>query len=329
MNFLLQNALSRSKYFPVGGKQIKLPIYFPSISTVKTGKMDALNYFKVLRALSPHFLVSAYDIYGSKYRKKFLRELSTTKLSSTRPIIILDSGNYESFWFNDKNWKLEMFNEMVEKEICDLAFCYDKKIDDLKKNVTSIINSVSKSQKVTSQASIVPIVHGNKDTIVRLVSALYKKLEFTCVAVPERELGDGVLERTKTLTELRKKLNAITRQYTYIHVLGTGNPISLMLFAFAGADTFDGLEWCQTVVDSKTAQLHHFHQRDLFNDNCPFCASTDKKFDYNIRTFGHNLNFYNEWIARIQNAIENRQEQQMLSQYLNAEVLKKLQTIWA
>jgi hypothetical protein len=36
-----------------------------------------------------------------------------------------------------------------------------------------------------------------------------------------------------------------------------GNPWSIAVLTAAGADSFDGLEWCRVTVDRRTAQLHH------------------------------------------------------------------------
>lgn len=328
MEFLKENNKNRKKYFPVGGRSLKLPIYLPSISSVKTGKIDPFDYYNMLSAMSPHFLVSAYDIHNSKRKKKFISALKKNMSKDERAIIILDSGNYEKFWLEDDNWKIQFFNSIIKENICDLAFCYDnQKPPDIKKNIRWIAKSVNASQKEASSTSIIPIVHSKKkNDVVKSVMGLKKVLNFSTVAIPERELGNGVIERTKIITELRKALNEKNNEYTYIHVLGTGNPLSLLLFSFAGADTFDGLEWCQTVVDPKTSLLYHFQQRELIQDDCGFCSANN--LDYNTKTLGHNLLFYLSWMNKIQEAIELGNEEKLLEEYFTKNIISQLQQIW-
>ena len=327
MSFLLENDLSRKKTLPIGGKSVKLPIYFPSISTVKTGKTTPIAYFRVLQALFPNFLVSAYDIYNSKDKDAFIKELKLNK-EQNKAIIILDSGNYERFWLKDARWNQRKFNSIIKQNICDLAFCYDKLNPTIIQNdIAWLKKSITASQTLTSSSSIVPIVHSKKhDSFPDIILELHKQLNFAIIAVPERELGDGIIQRTETITKLRKALNKLDT-YIYIHVLGTGNPRTLLLFSLAGADTFDGLEWCQTVVDSKTALLYHFQQRELIIDDCLFCH--DSEFDYNLKTFAHNLNFYNTWMKKIQDAIESNKETELLQEYFDSNFVSQLKNIWS
>ena len=86
-----------------------LPIFFPSISSVKTDFEEVINYMQVLIAcpeICPQFLISAYDLnHMSKNNKdKSLHLLNKAKESGT--IILMDSGNYESYWKDDRKWEM-------------------------------------------------------------------------------------------------------------------------------------------------------------------------------------------------------------------------------
>lgn len=88
----------------IGGSSLSLPIFFPSISTVKTN-LAPIEYLKVIVALKYLcFLISAYDIYnsGNSNKDKLRKLLKTAKKQNQ--IILLDSGNYESYWLKDKRW---------------------------------------------------------------------------------------------------------------------------------------------------------------------------------------------------------------------------------
>jgi queuine/archaeosine tRNA-ribosyltransferase len=85
-----------------------------------------------------------------------------------------------------------------------------------------------------------------------------------------------------------------------LHLLGTGNPISIGLYSAVGADSFDGLEWCQTVVDHETALLYHLSQADFFTAQT---AWSEAKLSFQARTLAHNLEFYAAWMQRLRTAI--------------------------
>jgi hypothetical protein len=81
--------------------------------------------------------------------------------------------------------------------------------------------------------------------------------------------------------------------------LGTGNPISLAVFSIEGADSFDGLEWCQTVVDHESGLLFHLSQADFFIGQT---AWSDADIPFRIKVLAHNLEFYRDWMSRLQRA---------------------------
>jgi hypothetical protein len=81
----------------------------------------------------------------------------------------------------------------------------------------------------------------------------------------------------------------------------------------AGAQTFDGLEWCQTCVDPDTAWLHHFHHRDLVT---PVAPELMRDLPYAQGTLVHNLLFLRSWMRRLRESLELGSAMDMLSAYL-------------
>lgn len=326
MKFIVENREVRKLFFPVRGKALRIPIYFPSISSVKTG-LSPFDYYKILKGLGqPHFLVSAFDIDKSFKREEFIEALQQNHRNDG-PIVLMDSGNYESWWMRDKSWQLSSFNDILKHQVSDLAFCYDNQTPptDIKKNAEAVAASTKQSQGISNVTSIIPIIHCSKENIIAAVLELHSQTNFSMVSIPERILGDGLIERVTTVTNLRKELNKL-ENYTYIHLLGTGNPFSLLLLSLAGADSFDGLEWCQTVVNSKSAVLYHFQQRELILDNCNFCNSD---LDYTLSTLGHNITFYNSWMKEIQEAIGSQNEIELIKRWFNPDIVKTLEKIWS
>src|SRR5690606_16787827 len=147
------------------------------------------------------------------------------------------------------------------------------------------------------------------------VLALCEAVNLSMIAIPERILGNGILERVNTIVELRKCMNRNSSGYTLLHILGTGNPLSLLLFSLAGADSFDGLEWCQTVVSRAQNLLLHFQHRDLVKDNCAFCK--DESLGYSVSTLGHNLLYYQQWMKEIQDIFGSEDYSAVLGKYFS------------
>jgi queuine/archaeosine tRNA-ribosyltransferase len=119
------------------------------------------------------------------------------------------------------------------------------------------------------------------------------------IAVAERRLGDGILQRFDTVNAIRGNLNSLGR-YVALHLLGTGNPISIATYTAAGADSFDGLEWCQTVVDHDSGLLYHLSQAEFFATQT---AWADAGLSFQARTLAHNLEFFAGWMNRLREAV--------------------------
>jgi hypothetical protein len=196
-----------------------------------------MQYVDLLVKLNhPLFLASAYDIWkSSETDRKSFRKLLDVSYMDGRALII-DSGNYEKYWNQDYQAFLK------DNFSFHYAFSFDDHRD---QNTISpnhiIVNEVEKRVKREqqfSEASVLPIVHAPLESIIAVVSEVVSRLNPIMVAVPERELGSGIIEKVKTLRALRDELNK-TGQYYPLHLLGTGNPLSMLIYAKYGADSFD------------------------------------------------------------------------------------------
>jgi queuine/archaeosine tRNA-ribosyltransferase len=314
---------SRKTELGIGGIVMPLPCFFPSISSVKTN-LPILEYLQVLSALKhPLFLVSAYDLYKCK-RKDLLRiERLLSGFSSNQKIILLDSGNYESYWKNDKKWDLKKYIEILNKTKHHLAFCFDSlhtKGD--ANNISALITKHVLRDQRYSSGTVVPIVHAEREEkIADLISQVVDKLNPFLIAVPERQLGNGIVARAETVYKIRRALNK-KKLYYPLHLLGTGNPLSILIYSVCGADSFDGLEWCQTTVDHRTGLLYHFQQRDFLGGQTAFCKL--KGIPYAQATLAHNLVFYQKWMIKIQKSFSDRKSDVLMNEYLPRAVLSLL-----
>lgn len=300
--------------------KMRLPILFQSVSSFETQlptheAVEALDIFKF-----PSILVSAYDLEKREEynQKEFIKNIVAYKEGGG--VILLDSGCYEKYRNKNKSWCREKFHNLIKSIPYDLMFCFDEY--DLTKDIpelsAEIIESVAKDQEQTS-VPVLPIIHArtNKngeyifDSLPELVLEVAKRLSPSLIAIPERELGDGLLERIKNIVKIRELLNTLF-YYQPIHILGTGDPIVIPFFIAAGADSFDGLEWCRKVVDREQHRLHHFHHFDLFAYQAECAGSSvardatnheDVKFI--AKAIFHNLDFYTDFISKLRISTEN------------------------
>lgn len=297
------------------------PVYFPSISSVAKTKWDVGDFVDFLVASQhPYFLVSCYDLYNNKRKDELLTQLKRSKQDQ---FILLDSGIYEQVWHQNSSWNIEKYHEIISNDIFSEAFCYDSyflsgkeiSVDDIYKSIIdSRLNDVSNR--------ISPIVHCNcNDDFAGYSFELMKMVSPSILAFPERELGRGVFEIAKKIIEIRETMNAINSEQI-IHILGTGNPISIMLYYFAGANTFDGLDWCQTVVDFDTAKLHHYQHLDLYKHQSK--SGLDMDYSFMTRCYLHNLEFYTWWTSELKNIHTSNDKEKMLERYLPNQISKDL-----
>jgi queuine/archaeosine tRNA-ribosyltransferase len=154
--------------------------------------------------------------------------------------------------------------------------------------VGRVVAAAEATQAKLQTTSVVPIVHGSRESLPGRVAGVVERLFPVMVAVAERDLGATLFERIRTIVDIRI---ALSEYEVPLHLLGTGNPLSLALYALAGADSFDGLEWCQTIVDPMDGTLHHFSHAPLF------ASSTEA--DPVIAGLTHNLSFYDDWMRRV------------------------------
>jgi queuine/archaeosine tRNA-ribosyltransferase len=296
--------MNRLKSVAIGGRSIRLPCFFPSISSVKSN-LKPVEYLTILRAVhEPHFLISAYDLSNAKTDETRIENLMQESADSGT-IILLDSGNYESFWKQDSTWTQKRFGEILKKQLSPIAFCFDDQhpSNSLRSVVSQIVDGTLRDQGAFG-GSIVPIIHARHSQLPDVATKVALKLRPLMLAVPERILGDGLIARAQMVFAIRQALNK-TGVYIPLHLLGTGNPRSILIYAISGADSFDGLEWCQTVADPETCQLHHFQQREFVARQLKI--SPELELPYLEATLIHNLLFYRKWICEIQDKCEQDQ----------------------
>lgn len=295
-------------------KTLKTPFFFPAISTVKTN-LTPLEYIDLIKKIGfPGYLVSAYDLYNSeeKARNELIRKVSESTEEGT--FTFLDSGNYEAFWYNDRKWTINKLEVILSEISVDLCFSYDlfwnEKLDEY---VRESITQIAKTAGMQRSGTTVPIVHSTPKLFPKIIRKIIDGINPEIIAVPERELGFGIFERARTVKAIREELDK-TEVPIPLHLLGTGNPISILIYSVCGADMYDGLEWCKNIVNPKTGNLLHFSQRDLIECDCKACESKDVSYPFQV--MAHNLNFYKRFLTKIRDAFKENNFDEVLEEFL-------------
>jgi queuine/archaeosine tRNA-ribosyltransferase len=277
---------SRLASLSLDAKQLALPAFVYSLSSFET-QLDPRDGLELMSGFKPPgCLVSAYDVhkYLETRDRSFKRSISALMSDST--LLFLDSGNYEATRRGDhrtksnaNGWSPEKFWEVAATLPAHVVFSYDPPVGDHKfRGISDVVADIEARyirdlmRTGLECSQLCPIVHIPRN--LRLVEGIAetlvyetaKALQPTFVAIPERELGDGIRGRMRTVKAIRRRLGDLGR-YQPLHILGAGNPISIAALAACGGDSFDGLEWCRTAANFETNNLMHFQQFDLLVAN--------------------------------------------------------------
>lgn len=321
----------------VDGLSISLPCFIRSVSSFETQlpPVAALTALSLVPSTDP-VLVSAYDVYLSPKadndeidnHKKIVNLINGLKKRNC--LTLMDSGKYEAARKNKLKWWTYRKYLTATKQIqANVTFSFDNL--EPSKNIKMLVADVVKRSR-SGKNNRLPIVHApvNKlgqrqyNKLPIIYHSVDRELHPPFIAVPERELGAGIWERAATIRNIRKELENAGR-YIPIHLLGTGNPISILIYAIAGADLFDGLEWCRTTVDRGTGLLYHHQQYPFFIEqtitmaNFKVVQEAAAKKDINplLKMALHNLDFFHKWMDDLRFYISNGQVMKLLEARLS------------
>lgn len=314
--------VTRQATLCIAETSVTLPCFFPSVSSVKTNLMP-VDYIELLDAAAhPLSLVSAYDIANSSAEHQRRIDCVLKKSKGRGSAILMDSGNYEGFWKGGQAWDVHQFHAMCRTYEHHLCFCYDNQEPPGTAEAISeeVVTSVLRDQE-HAIGTVIPIVHGPTELLPAATRKAAEQLYPVLLAVPERALGEGIVARTRSVRKIRRALDELGF-YCPLHLLGTGNPLSIIAYAMAGADSFDGLEWCQTVVDHKTGMLFHFQQWDFFREQTEW--GTNGVLPYIQSALMHNLKFYGQFMQELRGALKSDTAKEFLERYFLAERAKTI-----
>jgi hypothetical protein len=210
-------------------------------------------------------LVSAYDIAYKKIIPPF-----------TFPsLIFLDSGGYEASKDSDlselgerehlpKLWTQAMHEEQLAKwhsNIPTVFISYDhpKERLSVQKQIERARKMASSRTDVLREILLKPETKGqNFLQIKNILKHIAQLKNFDVIGVTEKEVGNSVLARMTNIAKLRKGLTEIGLK-TPIHVFGSLDTVTTLMYFVAGADIFDGLTWLRFAYqDGQTIYRHSY-----------------------------------------------------------------------
>ena len=302
---------------------------FFSLSSYETkiSPSEGIRALNALRAKS--VLVSAQDTIKRTDTHRSINS-HLKRIQKNGGFVLLDSGNYEAgrrfklqqIWDARQkpgsNWTLDDYHSALASTPHDMAFCFDRikpPANDLNKIVAAAVKAVKRDRK-HSPRPVLPILHlpteRTGDVLThhapKAAVRVAEELQPPIIGIPERELGTGIIDRAKTIKEIRSALNKL-HYYQPIHILGTGDPIAIALLSVAGADSFDGLEWCRFVLDAQSARLYPIPDYDFFrwqDELSQFIVNLsdgEKELSWMAKMAIHNIEFYTNWMTRFQEAL--------------------------
>lgn len=244
------------------GVEFETPLFVPSYSSKgfslekkKNGKYKSEVCKAIQIAKEMLFesqLVSAYDIYYDYLLKP--SELISTELT------FIDSGGYEtscSFDFsetrrgnnNHEEWNIEFLESVLSSWPQERFSTVIVSFDD-ERHRKPLLNQIKEAKdffsKHTECMHDFLIKPETKTSAYIKIENVIKNIEslkdFDIIGVTEKELGNSIYDRMRKIHLIKTHLinNSIEAP---IHVFGSLDPITVILYFLAGAEIFDGLTW--------------------------------------------------------------------------------------
>jgi hypothetical protein len=217
----------------------------PDISEV----MDALDFSKEF--LTECMLVSAYDI--------FHKHISFKEEHMCTDVTLLDSGGYESgetydisttskYNYAVKEWNKESLISILDtwpeyKAAIIVSFDHGNHRICLSEQIKSALELFGKYPNMLYDFLVKPETKEQEYIQVNnVISQVNAFKEFHIIGVTEKELGNSILVRMQNIYKIRSALDN-SNISAPIHVFGSLDPVTSILYFLAGAEIFDGLTW--------------------------------------------------------------------------------------
>ncbi|HEV2519365.1 MAG TPA: hypothetical protein VGX00_01925 [Thermoplasmata archaeon] len=228
--------------------------------------------------------------------------------------VLLDSGLFECQVLGIEDWSADDHAEVARALHPDLLLSYD---GPLPASSARREPSDGKGQGDPGSSRLLRIIHGrDRQAIVSGARQAASEGASVGIAIPDRECGPTLLERTRTVCAIRRALDH-SDELLMLHILGCGNPVVMSVYALAGADSFDSLDWVQGAVDIRTLTVTDPVLLPSTRCKCRICV--DLPGPDRQRAVLHNLLFYQDFGTRLRGMIRDRTVSDFLQELVGKE----------
>lgn len=312
---------ARSLRLQIAGKEITTPVYFPSISSVATRHNVGSLAELIIYSSYPYMLISAYDVFH-KYSAgpELIKKINDYQKDGT---LLLDSGGFECYWNKDNNWNFQAYTNVIKDTRCSIYTSFDPLHTTNNTSHADLLSNITNSAAVSSQGQFMPILHAmTPESLIQVLDEYLRKNPSASqfVAIPERECGVTISERARTILRARQLIDSRGNQQI-LHILGCGHPLSVMLYCFCGADSFDSRDWMRGTVDGWSLQLFESSHLELLRCNCKACNITSHPI---AKVFLHNLETYMHLMNKIEMLVQEGRLRSFLEERFGSDTISKI-----
>lgn len=224
---------------------LNLPLFFYSYSS--NGFPDLVNRMKDSLQYIPMYLLSLYD-----FKYNLPKELITPDDSRIR---IWDSGGYEMLGYST-NYNSSSLEKWDASTYIHTANAIPWNGKDILGSFDTPTESIPIQDQIERAIDLYSKIEGNyfRDLLIHIpydadpyvLSEMLKPYvnEFHILGVTEKEIAPTWAHGIRFIKQLRSALSTLqTQHYIPIHVFGCLDLKTVIRFALAGADIFDGLTW--------------------------------------------------------------------------------------
>jgi tRNA-guanine family transglycosylase len=313
---------SRIVELTINGKSLLTPTYFPAISSfgIKYPFRGLFRHFDYY----PRVLISAYDWHLLPKKTKEKLSIDIGRFAKEQ-FLFLDSGVFEASWKKDKSWNHEKHSSVLSSLELDFHTSFDVP-EVTTDNYKVQTDSIARSLRDCNKDGFLPIIHGGGPKgLLQIAKQLLENEPQLCnqIAIPERECGESIAQRAITIKKIRDLLDKLNpNKSSVLHILGCGDPISMLLFVYSGANSFDSLDWIKNAFDPDRLRLINFSHLELLNCDCMICNGVKK--NYIEKVLMHNLWFYQRFVETIRTNIEENSFDSLIRKHFSNKLLSKI-----
>jgi hypothetical protein len=199
---------------------IPQPCFFRSISSHDCF-IEPADALAAVRLAGPMpFLVSAFDLIHDAESATLRADLLSLRTPDN--LILLDSGHYEASRKN-ADWLWQDYAKALESVPFDIACCFDvtSGSDDSEAIAAEIVAGHARDNQAAPSERLAPVIKLEDPALIPEVSVrVAQAVRPPLLAIPERKLGNGIIERAVNVQKIRKALDDGLEWYQPIHLLG-------------------------------------------------------------------------------------------------------------